>query len=161
MAVFTSAEYLAQIRRALESAMVQLQEEGFDAAQFTDKSIFYSVPDAVDDVNAKWETSYVAAATDTSIAITPTPTRERSRAVCLWTAFLLLSGWASLNLTDGSIGAAYREGLASIDTRGQGVLAGRMLRDFRASADEAVDGVTLTLATDAGSALPIVAAATL
>ena len=71
MAAYTSADYLASIRRALESAMVQLGETGFDAPQFTDRAIYYSIPDAVDDVNAAWETSYEATATATSIAISP------------------------------------------------------------------------------------------
>ncbi len=156
MAAFTSDEYLAQVRRALETAMVQLGDEGFDAPQFTDRSIYHTIPDAVDDVNLDWETSFVAVATDTSIAITPDPSRGQSRAICLWTAFLLIDSWASLNLTDGSIGALYREGLGTIDTRGQGVLASKVVAGMHGRASGAVDSITLGLSTAAGSSTPII-----
>ena len=158
MAVYTSAEYLASIRRALESAMVQLQETGFDAPQFTDKSIYYSIPDAVDDVNIEWETAYEATAADTSIAISPEPTRGRSRAVCLHTAFLLISGWANLNLTDGSMGASYREGLASIDTRGQATLARAVIDRLEKQAQRAIGSAKLSLASASGSTTPTIPA---
>ena len=158
MAAFTSAEYLANIRRILESAMVQLSEAGFDAPQFTDKSIYHSIPDAVDDVNGPWETEYEATSTDNTIDISPDPTRTESRAICLWTAFLLMEGWANLNLTDGSIGASYREGIASIDTRGQGVLARTAMDRLEGRAQRAIDRITLGEATAGGSQLPFVPA---
>ena len=158
MAAYTSAEYLASIRRAVESAMVQLQEAGFDLPQFTDKSIFYSIQDAVDDVNAEWETTYEATAADTSITFASDPTRQRSRAICLHTAALLLSGWANLNLTDGSMGASYREGLASIDTRGQATHAKTIVERADREAQRAIDRVKISLATSQGSSLPTIPA---
>ncbi|HUT94100.1 MAG TPA: hypothetical protein VMY37_31855 [Thermoguttaceae bacterium] len=156
MAAYTSAEYLAQVRRALETPMVQLGVAGFDAPQFTDASIFYMCADAVDDVNLEWETSLVATVTAVSISIAPEPSRDRSRAIVLWTVFLLIDSWGSLNLTDGSIGAMYREGLGTIDTRGQGVLVKSVVMRAYERAVGAVNSLTLGLSTAAGSSTPII-----
>ena len=124
---------LQQVQNALQTPMAALSEMDYEA-EFSDSAIYFTLADAVEDYNVEFDTTLTTSVTTnesgaaTGITITATPTARVNRVIALQASFLLIDEWVRINLMNGELGVAVRDGLGSINTQGRATHATKMVQ---------------------------------
>jgi len=126
---------LAQtVKNVLQTPMAALSEMGYTPV-FSDSAIYMGIYDAIPYYNFEFNASIAADLTlvgglATAISITPTLDTSQSFLISRQAVLLLFQEWARVNLFDGELGVAVRDGLGSISTQGRATHVTKALQDL-------------------------------